>query len=374
LSGGTSNLGLIVTLGGFVLAFIFGAVANRTNFCTMGAVSDVVNMGSWGRMRMWLLAIAVAILGTHALQLTGLIDLTKSIYVQPNVRWVSYVLGGFLFGIGMTLGSGCGSKTLVRLGGGSLKSLVVFTFLGIAAYMTLKGLFGIWRTRWIDPIATDLAASNVPRQDLPTIIAAWTGASLPSVELAIALAVAGALLVFVFKDRDFRTSFDHVLGGTVVGLVIVGGWYVTGHLGFAENPDTLENTFFGTNSHTIESLSFTAPVGYTLELLMLWSDRSLGPTFGIGATLGIIAGSFTYAVASKSFRWEGLAGAEDTANHVVGGLLMGFGGVLALGCTIGQGLTGFSTLALGSILAFLAIVAGSALTMRYQYWRVSRAA
>jgi uncharacterized membrane protein YedE/YeeE len=143
LSGSTLNLGLIVTLGGFVLAFIFGAVANRTNFCTMGAVSDVVNMGSWGRMRMWLLAIAVAILGTHALQLTGFIDLTRSIYVQPNVRWVSYVLGGLLFGVGMTLGSGCGSKTLVRLGGGSLKSLVVFTFLGIAAYMTLKGLFGI---------------------------------------------------------------------------------------------------------------------------------------------------------------------------------------------------------------------------------------
>ena len=374
MSGSTSNLGLIVTFGGFVLAFIFGAVANRTNFCTMGAVSDVVNMGSWGRMRMWLLAIAVAILGTHALHLAGLIDLTRSIYVQPNVRWVSYVLGGFLFGVGMTLGSGCGSKTLVRLGGGSLKSLVVFTFLGIAAYMTLKGLFAIWRTRWIDPIATDLAASNVPRQDLPTLVAAWTGASLPAAELVVALIVAGALLIFVFKDRDFRTSFDHVLGGTVVGLVIVGGWYVTGHLGYAENPETLENTFFGTNSRTIESLSFTSPVAYTLELLMLWSDRSLGLTFGIGATLGIIAGSFAYAVASKTFRWEGLAGAEDTANHVIGGLLMGFGGVLALGCTIGQGLTGFSTLALGSILSFIAIVAGSALTMRYQYWRMSRIA
>jgi uncharacterized membrane protein YedE/YeeE len=107
---------------------------------------------------------------------------------------------------------------------------------------------------------------------------------------------------------------------------------------------------------------------------MLWSDRSLGPTFGIGAVAGIIAGSFAYAVASKTFRWEGLAGAEDTANHVIGGLLMGFGGVLALGCTIGQGITGFSTLAVGSILAFLAIVAGSAVTMRYQYWRMSRAA
>jgi uncharacterized membrane protein YedE/YeeE len=374
LSGSSSNLGLIVTLGGFVLACIFGAVANRTNFCTMGAVSDVVNMGSWARMRMWLLAIAIAILGTHALQLAGLIDITKSFYVRPNVTWASYVLGGFLFGVGMTLGSGCGSKTLVRIGGGSLKSLVVFTFLGIAAYMTLKGLFAIWRTRWIDPIATDLTASHLPRQDLPTLVSAWTGASLPVVELIVALVVATGLLVFVFKDRDFRTSFDHVLGGTVVGLVIVGGWYVTGHLGYGENPDTLETTFFGTNSRTIESLSFTAPAGYTLELLLLWTDRSLAPTFGIGACVGLIAGSFTYAVASKSFRWEGLAGAEDTVNHVVGGLLMGFGGVLALGCTIGQGLTGFSTLAIGSILAFFSIVAGSALTMRYQYWRMSRSA
>jgi len=372
--GSTSNLGLVVFLGGFALAFIFGAVANRTNFCTMGAVSDVVNMGSWGRMRMWLLAIAIAILGTHALQLAGLIDITKSIYVRPNVTWLSYILGGFLFGVGMTLGSGCGSKTLVRMGGGSLKSLVVFTFLGIAGYMTLKGLFAIWRTRWIDPVAADLSARHVPRQDLPTIIASWTGASMPAVELVVALTVAIALLVFVFKDREFRTSFDHVLGGTVVGLVIVGGWYVTGHMGYAENPDTLENTFFGTNSRTIESLSFVAPVAYTFELLMLWSDKSLAPTFGIGATLGIILGSFSYAIASKTFRWEGLAGAEDTVNHVVGGILMGFGGVLALGCTIGQGLTGFSTLAIGSILAFVAIVAGSALTMRYQYWRMARTA
>ena len=136
MAGSTSHLASFVALGGFALAFVFGAVANRTNFCTMGAISDVVNMGSWGRMRMWLLAIAVAILGSHALQLAGLIDLGQSYYVRPNFTWLSYILGGFLFGVGMTLGSGCGSKTLVRLGGGSLKSLVVFTFLGIAAYMT----------------------------------------------------------------------------------------------------------------------------------------------------------------------------------------------------------------------------------------------
>ena len=370
--GGTSNPGLIVCVGGFALAFVFGAVANRTNFCTMGAISDVVNIRSWARMRMWLLAIAIAILGTHALALSGAIDLTKSIYVRPNVTWLSYVLGGFLFGVGMTLGSGCGSKTLVRLGAGSLKSLVVFICLGVAAYMTLKGLFAIWRTRWIDPVATDFSAHGLARQDLPTLLATWTGASLASAEWVVALAIAAAFLVFVFMDREFRTSFDHVLGGTVVGLVIVAGWYVTGHLGYAENPDTLENTFFATNSHTIESLSFVAPVGYSLELLMLWSDKSLGVTFGIAAACGIIAGSFAYAIVTGTFRWEGLSGTEDTANHIVGGLLMGFGGVTALGCTIGQGITGFSTLAVGSIVSFLAIVAGSALTMKVQYWRMMR--
>ena len=361
-----------VVLGGFILAFVFGAVANRTNFCTMGAVSDVVNMGSWGRMRMWLLAIAVAILGTYALQLAGLIDFTGSFYVRPNVTWLSYALGGFLFGVGMTLGSGCGSKTLVRLGGGSLKSLVVFICLGIAGYMTLKGLFAIWRTRFIDPVATDFSAHGLARQDLPTMIAAWTGSSLAAAQGAVAALVALALLAFVFKDREFRTSFDHILGGTVVGLVIVAGWYVTGHLGYGENPETLETTFIGTNSHTIESLSFVAPVAYSLELLLLWSDKSLGLTFGVAAVAGIILGSFAYAIASKTFRWEGLAGAEDTANHIVGGILMGFGGVTALGCTIGQGITGFSTLAVGSLVAFAAILAGAALTMKVQYWRITR--
>jgi uncharacterized protein len=370
--GGTQDVGAMVAWGGFVLGLVFGAVANRTNFCTMGAVSDVVNMGSWGRMRMWLLAIAVAIIGTHALQLTGQIDIAKSIYVRPNFTWLSYGLGGLMFGIGMTLGSGCGSKTLVRLGAGSLKSAVVFVFFGIAAYMTLKGLFAIWRITWIDPVAVDFASHGVPRQDLPTLVATLSATSPRTIETLLAGATAIGLLAFVFKDRDFRTSVDHVLGGTVVGLTIVGGWYVTGHMGFGENPQTLEDTFFGTNSHTIESLSYTAPVGYTLELLMLWSDRSLTVTFGIAAVFGIIVGSFAYAVASRTFRWEGFAGPEDTANHVIGGILMGFGGVTALGCTVGQGLSGLSTLALGSILVFFAIVAGSAATMKWQYWRMSR--
>lgn len=374
MSTAASNLSSIVAWSGFAIAFAFGAVAQRTNFCTMGAISDIVNMGSWGRMRMWMLAMAVAIAGATALQLTGLVDLAKSIYTRPNFAWLSYVLGGFAFGVGMTLGSGCGNKTLVRIGGGSLKSIVVLVFLAISAYMTMKGVFGIWRVTWLDPVAIDLAARGVPGQDLPSILAAVAGMDRKGAYIGVAAVVAVALAVFVFKDREFRGDFDHVLGGVVLGALIVAGWYVTGHVGFAENPDTLENTFFGTNSRTIESLSFVAPAAYLLEILMLWSDKSLGITFGIALALGVIAGSAAYALATRTFRWEGFASAEDTANHVVGGILMGFGGVTALGCTIGQGITGISTLALGSILATLAIVAGSWATMKYQYWRLMREA
>ena len=374
MSTAASNLSSIVTWSGFGLAFVFGAVAQRTNFCTMGAISDIVNMGSWGRMRMWLLAMAVAIAGASALQLAGLVDLSKSIYTRPNLAWLSYLVGGFVFGVGMTLGSGCGNKTLVRIGGGSLKSVVVLVFLAISAYMTMKGLFGIWRVTWIDPVAIDLAARGLAGQDLPSLAAAAFGIERKSAYVGVAAVAAVALAAFAFKDREFRGDFDHVLGGVVLGALIVAGWYVTGHVGFAENPDTLENTFFGTNSRTLESLSFVAPAAYLLEILLLWSDKSLAFTFTIALALGVVAGSAAYALATRTFRWEGFVSAEDTANHVVGGILMGFGGVTALGCTIGQGISGISTLALGSILTTLAIVAGSLATMKYQYWRLMREA
>jgi uncharacterized membrane protein YedE/YeeE len=368
-----SNLPSVVAWSGFGIAFVFGLVAQRTHFCTMGAVSDVVNMGSWGRMRMWLLAMAIAIAGACALNLTGSVDLGKSIYSRPLVPWLSHVLGGFVFGIGMTLGSGCGNKTLIRIGAGSLKSLVVLVFLAISAYMTMKGILAVARVAWLDPVALDLAARGVAGQDASSIVAAAFGIDRRTAIVGVVFTVTATLLVFVFKDRDFRGNLEQVVGGAVIGMVIVAGWYVTGHLGFAENPETLENTFFGTNSRTLESLSFIAPAAYLLEILMLWSDKSLGVTFGIAVVPGVVAGALASALATRSFRWEGFASIEDTANHIFGGILMGFGGVTAMGCTIGQGLTGMSTLAIGSIITTLAIVAGSWATMKYQYWRLEHA-
>jgi hypothetical protein len=166
-----------------------------------------------------------------------------------------------------------------------------------------------------------------------------------------------------------------VVGGLVIGLTIVAGWYVSGHLGFlAEDPNTLEEKFVATNSGRMESFSFVAPVAFLLELLVLWTDTTRIVTFGIAGVLGMVVGASAMALATRTFRWEGFANVEDLTNHIVGGILMGFGGVTALGCTIGQGLTGISTLAFGSILAFAGIVVGCLLAIRYQMWRIDAAA
>jgi uncharacterized membrane protein YedE/YeeE len=277
-------------------------------------------------------------------------------------------VGGALFGIGMTLGSGCGSKTLIRVGGGNLKSVVVLVFMAIAAYMTLRGLFGTVRVGVLEPASVQLAGG----QDLPTLLARWFGAERRTMEILAAVVVGGALAVFALARREFR-QFDYLLGGIVVGLVVVGGWYVSGRLGHvAEHPETLQEAWVATNSGRMESLSFVAPQAYLLELLMFWTDKSKVVTFGIASALGVIAGSLAYALVSKTFRLESFRDAEDMLRHIAGGILMGFGGVVTLGCTIGQGVTGFSTLAVGSILSFFAIIAGSAATIKYEYWRMLR--
>lgn len=366
-----SNPAAIVVWGGFALAFVFGAIANKANFCTMGAVSDVVNMGHWGRMRMWMLAIAVAILGANLLAHFGIVDLGKSVYQRPSLSWLSLVFGGLVFGVGMSLAGGCANKNLIRVGGGSVRSLVVLTFLAISGYMTLKGLFGQWRAAWLDPVAIDLARFGWKDQGLGSLLAS-AGVAAGSARLVAAALLGVLLLAFVFADRRFRANPTQWLAGTALGALVVGGWYVSGHLGFGENPETLETGYFGTNTRTLESLSFVAPLSYSLELLMLWTDKSLHVTFGVATALGVALGSAAWALATRSFRWEGFASLVDLRNQLVGAVLMGFGGVTALGCTVGQGLSGVSTLAIGSFIALASIVAGAAATLKYISWRAER--
>ncbi len=347
----STQLPVLVASLAFALAFVFGAVANRTNFCTMGAVVDIVTFGDWRRMRMWVLAIAVAIAGTGALVAAGLIDTGKTIYTVPQVRWLSCIVGGLLFGFGMTLASGCGSKTLIRAGAGNLKSVVVMLVLGISAYMTLKGLFAVWRVNALDPWRFDVAGWGAATSDLPALAAAL------GVPVAAKLALPFVLAARAGGVRAQGPGFPRVARagrrrhrdrpGDRRRLVRLGAR----RLSSPRIPATLEEKFFATNSGRMESFSFVAPYAYTLELLMLWSDASRIVTFGVAGVLGMLAGSAAYALASRTFRWEGFGSVEDVANHLVGAVLMGFGGVTALGCTIGQGISGVSTLAVGSFLA-----------------------
>lgn len=368
----SANLAAWVVWGGFALAFVFGAVAQRSNFCTMGAVADIVNMGHWGRMRMWLLAMAVAVAGSTVLARAGLVDLGATIYQRPVLNWLSLLLGGLLFGVGMSLAGGCANKNLVRLGGGSLRSGVVLVFVGLSAYMTLKGLFGQWRASFLDPVNLNLGAWGWKDQHLATALAKASGLDAGSALVVVAALLALGLAAFAFKDKRFRANPLQWGGSIVIGAIVVAAWYLTGHLGHGENPETLETVYFATNTRTLESMSFVAPTAYTLELLLLWTDKSLLISFGVATALGVVAGSAAVALATKSFRWEGFASLDDLRNQLGGAVLMGFGGVTAMGCTVGQGLSGVSTLAIGSFITLAGILAGAVGTLKYILWRAEQ--
>ena len=342
-------------LGGLVL----GAICQRTHFCTMGAVSDVVHLGDWTRARQWILAIGVAVLGFAVLVDLGLIDPSKTLYFSNRISWASSLVGGLMFGYGMVIASGCGNKALVRIGGGNLKSLVVFVVMGISAFATLKGITAVLRVNTVDALFVQLPVSaNLNSLGVP----------------GIGYVFAGLLLLMVLRHRDFLT-FENLFAGISVGGLVVLMWWVSGFWGFVEeHPETLEAVYLATQSGRIEALSFVAPVAYSLDWLMFFSDQSKVLTTGVTAVTGVIVGSALSALLTRTFRWEGFASPRDLGQHLFGAVLMGVGGVTAMGCTFGQGLSGISTLNLNACITVAAIVLGAVVSLRQQAARLERTA
>jgi uncharacterized membrane protein YedE/YeeE len=367
-----------VLLSVFAVAAVMGAVANKTNFCTMGAVSDWINIGDTGRMRAWVFSMAVALLGVLGLEAAGVVNLyaeTFPPYRTANFAWLRYLLGGLLFGIGMTLGSGCGNKTLVRVGSGNLKSLLVLAVASVAAYFMLwSALFEKAFLSWIGPTTVNLAQHGVPNQELSTVLAGMFGLqSVAWLHLFVGAIVVVGMLIFVFRSVDFRGSRDNILGGAVVGLAVIAGWWITGGPWGRQWKEYAEMAIDVPSRVQVQSYTFVSPMGDTARYL-LDPDNFLLVNFGVVALAGVIAGSLIYAIATRNFRIEWFASGGDFARHAAGGALMGIGGVLSMGCTVGQAITGISTLAIGSILTFMAIVIGSAGTMKFQYWRMTQEA
>ena len=380
----------LVLLVVFGIAFVMGAVVNKTNFCTMGAVSDLVNMGDSGRIRAWIFAMAVALIGVIVLEAGGVVSVDQTLppYRGSNFAWLEYILGGIMFGVGMTLGSGCGNKTLIRIGGGNIKSILVFAVIAVCAYFMLNPFPGTDKTlyselfyAWTNPTSASLTTG----QDLGSVIGNAVGADLGTTRTVIGLILVALMLWFVFKSEDFRSSFDNKLAGVVVGLAVIGAWYATGSLVTIDadgemlswtqyaNPgnwDMLQDSSATRPRDVgVQSFTFINPIGQTLRYAVNGFESTF-VTFGIVAVLGVILGSFAWAVISKGFRIEWFVNFKDFLTHLIGAILMGIGGVLALGCTIGQAITGVSTLAIGSFLAFGGIVFGSAMTMKIQYYKM----
>ena len=337
---------------GFGLGLIFGVTVQRTNFCTMGSISDIVLMGDWNRFRAWMLAVAVAILGSQALHASETVDLGETIYLTTNLGWLGAILGGRAFGFGMTMAGGCGSKILVRIGGGNLKSVVAVLFMGIFAYMTLRGLTGLARIEIENASNLDLEALGLATQGIPDILVALLGLPEAVARAAVVLVLAGGLLWFCFGNAAFRASRRDIAAGLILGALVPAGLYATGVIGYDEFEPL-----------PLTSYTFVAPVGNAIQYLMTFTGSTID--FGIATVGGVIAGAFLAAKASGQFRFEAFMAAGDMLRHMIGGALMGMGGIMALGCTIGQGLTGMSTLALGSVIALASIVAGGVFGMKY---------
>ena len=335
----------IMGIGGFVVGLLFGALTHRTNFCTMGSVNDAVSFGDFRRARAWLLAIAVSIAGAHSLQYTGMIDLTRSIYLGAGLNWLGAILGGLVFGFGMVIASGCPGRNLARVGGGDLKALVVLLFIGLFGYMALRGLTAPVRSFIQSNSTFDLTAINISDQQLGTVIADISGLPLQTAQAGSAALVVLALLFFCFRNTEFRSSSPHIAAGVGIGLLVTAGWYITGVIG----ADEFEPA-------QLASLTFVAPSGNGLQYLMTFTGATIN--FGIATVAGAILGAFASAMVGGNFALTSFYDKKDTARHMIGGAMMGTGGVLALGCTIGQGITGISTLGFGSAIALVSIVIG----------------
>ena len=365
-----------VLLWAFGLAFVLGVVATKTNFCTMGAVSDVVNISDTGRMRAWVFAMGVAILGVLVAGALGYVDISMTAsndtsnppYRTAMFAWPRNLLGGLIFGIGMTLGSGCGNKTLLRIGGGNLKSIFVLMVMGVAAYlMIFTNVSYDFFIRWMEPAFVDLTNYNIEDQSLGSIVSSIGGFDADTTGLVIGAVLGVMLIQWALSSKDFTGSFDNILAGIVVAGVIVAAWWVTtGEMGveLLDEVDMMDERPYAVGA---QAFTFVQPSAHLLRWIETGFSNQM-VTFALVAGFGVIAGGFLYSLLTGKFRIEWFSSWKDFFSHIIGGFMMGIGGVLAMGCTIGQAVTGVSTLAVGSFLTFFAIVFGSALTMKIQYY------
>lgn len=329
-----SHVELVLWLG-LATGLAFGVCGQATGFCLHRGLQDLWNGKPGGKLGAFALALGVALLGSQALDAAGIVDLQESLYRMPTYSWLLMPLGGMLFGYGMVLANGCGARALVLAGQGNLRSVVVLLCLGIAAYATLTGVLAPWRQMVFDATAISPGRLTFPE-----------GVRLPA-----AVAIASLLFLVAIRSLKVAQSPRDLFGGLAVGLLVSAGWFITGFLG----ADDFEPV-------PVASLTFVAPIGDTIQYAMIATGMEL--RFGIAVVGGVVLGSLTSALVRRQYCLQGFETPPQLLRYMMGGAFMGIGGALAFGCSIGQGLTGLSTLSYSSMLAAAGIVAGARIAWR----------
>ncbi len=367
-------IGLPVLVGFFAVALVMGFVISRTNFCTMGGVSDWINLNDFGRLGAWFLAMVVAAVVVVLLELAALIDLSQQRppYRSQNFAWLRYLLGGVMFGVGMTLAGGCVSRNLVRFGGGNLKSLITLMIAAYFAYlMTKTRFFEVVFHSWLNPLSIEFGSFGLEAQDFGSFIYHFVPLGSPGL-IRLLIVVLAVVLVWLFiqRTRGVRGNGNNIVAGVVIGVAVVAGWYLTaGPTGAAwvEAAEWADNPPVGVGA---QSFTFVNPLGEYISLSLEFENAAALITVGMMAAIGLIVGALLDAVSTRTFKITWFASFGDFVSNAVGGVLMGIGGVLALGCTVGQGVTGMATLAIGSAVTLVAIILSSAVTLKTQYYKL----
>ena len=343
---------MTLVLAAFIWGAVFGAAARWGRFCLLRGLRQARGQdtgtppGQAPALQAFALAAALALLASQGLQLAGLIDLGQAQVVRGQFSVPGVLLGGALFGVGMVLANSCGARALVLLAGGNLRALVTLVALGLGAQASLTGVLVPLR-QGVQTLAAPVIL------DSPSLTQMLRAAHWSPVASFALLAVVPALLLAAYAlwQPALRRSPTQWLGARSIGLLVAVGWWLTATVGI----DPFD-------PQKISSLSFIAPLAEGLLYLQL----AVGRNFNLGPAmvLGVLAGALLVALLTRTARWQGFDSPAQLARTAGGGLLMGFGGVLATGCSIGQGLTGFSSLAIATFPAVAGIVGGAWLTLQ----------
>ena len=334
----------IVAAIGLFGGILLGLAARLGRFCTLGAIEDVLYGGSDTRLRMWGIAIGTAVFGSFALMAAGIVQPEQSYYLSINwLPWAS-VVGGLMFGYGMALAGNCGFGAIARLGGGDLRSFVIVLVMGVSTYVVLSGPVAPLRD-FLFPQSPVLPGQTPP--GIAHTLATWTGASPSGIGMVLGLGILGVSL----SSRAFLDKPRPAIWAVVVGVAIISGWVGT---------SWVANTGF--EALPVVSHSFAAPLGETILWWMVGSAQPI--SFAVGSVAGVWFGAFIGSLIKGHFRWEACEDPRELRRQIFGAALMGAGAVIALGCTVGQGISAFSLLAFSAPVTFLAIFAGATIGLR----------